>query len=67
MYGHVEMLMHEYPFSPTRHLRIWGDILIGLGTGVRAFKPLYEAFQAVGECTNHLHYVHHSRITISTC
>ena len=46
---------------------VWGDILIGLGTGVRAFKPSCEAFQAVGECTNHLHHVHHSRITISTC
>ena len=52
MHGHVVMLMHEYPFSPTRHLR--------LGTGVRAFKPSCEAFQAVGECTNHLHHVHHS-------
>ena len=43
---------------------VWGDFLIGLGTGVRAFKPLCEAFQAVGECTNHLHHVHHSGITI---
>ena len=45
---------------------VWGDILVGLGTGVRAFKPLCEAFQAIGECTNHLHHVHHSGITIST-
>ena len=45
---------------------VWGDILIGLGTGVRAFKPSCEAFQAVGKCTNHLHHVHHSEITIST-
>ena len=45
---------------------VWGDILIGLGMGVRAFKPSCEAFQAVGECTNHLHHVHHSGITIST-
>ena len=44
---------------------IWADFLTGLGMGVRAFKPLCEAFQAVGECTNHLHHVHHSRITIS--
>ena len=53
------------PFHP--HVTcVWGDILIGLGTGVRAFKPSCKAFQAVGECTNHLHNVHHSRITIST-
>ena len=65
MHGHVVMLMHKYPFSPTRHL-LWGDILIGLGMGVRAFKPSCEAFQAVGECTNHLHHVHHFGITIST-
>ena len=43
---------------------VWGDFLIGLGTGVRAFKPSWEAFQAVGECTGHLHHVHHSGITI---
>ena len=43
---------------------VWGDFLIGLDTGVRAFKPSWKAFQAVGECTNHLHHVHHSRITI---
>ena len=45
---------------------VWGDILIGLGMGVKAFKPSCEAFQAVGECTNYLHHVHHSGITIST-
>ena len=44
---------------------IWGDIPIGLGTRVRTFKPSKEAFQAVGECTNHLHHVYHSGITIS--
>ena len=44
---------------------VWGDFLIGLGMWVRAFKPSCEAFQAVGECTNHLHHVHHSGITIS--
>ena len=44
---------------------IWGDFLIGLGMRVKAFKPSCEAFQAVGECTNYLHHVHHSRITIS--
>ena len=65
MHGHVVMLMHEYPFSPTRHLRL-GDILIGLGTGVRAFKPSCEAFQTVGECPNHLHHVYHSEIITST-
>ena len=43
---------------------VWDDFLIELGMGVRAFKPSCEAFQAVGECTNHLHYVHHSGITI---
>ena len=48
------------------HPHVWGDFLIGLGTRVRAFKPLCEAFQAVGECTNRLHHVHHSRINIST-
>ena len=45
---------------------VWGDILIGLGTGVRAFKPSCEAFQTVGECPNHLHHIHHSGITTST-
>ena len=42
---------------------VWGDFLIGLGTRVRAFKPSYEALQAVGESTNHLHHLHHSGIT----
>ena len=42
---------------------VWDDTLIGLGTGVKAFKPSCEAFQAIGECTNHLHHVHHSGIT----
>ena len=45
---------------------VWGDILIGLGTRVRAFKPSCEAFQIVGECPNHLHHVYHSGITTST-
>ena len=45
---------------------VWGDILIGLGTGVRPFKPSCEAFQIVGECPNHLHHVYHSGITTST-
>ena len=44
---------------------IWGDFLIGLGMRVKAFKPSCEAFQAISECTNHLHHVHHSGITIS--
>ena len=44
---------------------VWGDILIGLGTGVRAFKPLCKAFQTIGECPNHLHHIHHSEITTS--
>ena len=44
---------------------VWGDIPVGLGTGVRTFKPSSKAFQTVGECTNHLHHVHHSGITIS--
>ena len=35
-------------------------------TGVKAFKPSCEAFQAVGECPNHLHHVYHSGITTST-
>ena len=43
---------------------VWGDFLIVLGTGVRAFKPSWEAFQTVGECTNHLYHVHHSGINI---
>ena len=43
---------------------VWGDFLIRLGTGVRTFKPSCEAFQEVGECTNHLHHVHHSGITV---
>ena len=44
---------------------IWGDIHIGLGTRFRTFKPSSEAFQAIGECTNHLHRIHHSGINIS--
>ena len=44
---------------------VWGDILIGLDTRVRTFKPSSNAFQAVGECTNHLHHIHHFGITIS--
>ena len=44
---------------------IWSDVLIGLGMKVRTFKPSSEAFQAIGECTNHLHHVHRSGITIS--
>ena len=45
---------------------VWGDILIGLGTGVWAFKPSCEAFQIVGECPNHLHHVYHSGIITLT-
>ena len=45
---------------------VWGDISIGLGMRVRAFKPSCEAFQASGECTDHLHHVHHTKIIIST-
>ena len=44
---------------------IWGDIPIGLGMRVRTFKPSSETFQAIGECTNHLHHVDHFGITIS--
>ena len=44
---------------------VWGDILIGLGMSVMAFKPSGETFQAGGECTNHFHHIHHFRITIS--
>ena len=43
---------------------VWSDIHVGLGTRVRTFKPSSKAFQAIGECTNHLHHVHHSGITI---
>ena len=67
MHGHVVMLMHEYPSSPLHpHITcVWGDIPIGLGTRVRTFEPSSEAFQASGECTDHLHHVHHIGITIS--
>ena len=54
--------MHGHPHVTC----VWGDILIGLGTGVRAFKPSCEAFQTVGECPNHLHHVYHSGIITST-
>ena len=65
MHGHVVMLMNEYPLHP--HVTcIWDDILIGLGTSIRTFKPSSEAFQASGECIDHLHHVHHTGITIST-
>ena len=65
MHGHVVILMHEYLSSPTRTC-IWGDIPIGLGTSVVTVKPYAEACQTSGECINHLHHVHYSRITIST-
>ena len=45
---------------------IWGDILIGLGTGVMTFKHSVEVSQTGSECINHLHHIHHSGITIST-
>ena len=33
MYGHVVMLMHKYPFSPTRHLHLgWYPYRIGYGS-----------------------------------
>ena len=56
----MSTLFHPYVTS------VWGDILIGLGTGVRSFKPSCEAFQIVGECPNHLHHVYHSGITTLT-
>ena len=55
--------------STLLHLHVtcsWGDIPIGLGTSVEAFKPFVEACQTGGECINHLHHLHHSWITIST-
>ena len=55
--------MHEYPSSPTRHVRL-GDIPIGLGTSVVTFKPFVEVCQTYGECVNHVHHIHHSKITI---
>ena len=45
---------------------VWGDIPIGLGTSVVAFKPSVEVCQIGYECINHLHHIHHSRITILT-
>ena len=51
MHGHVVMHMHEYPFSPICHLRLrWYPYRIRYRSW--AFKPSWEAFQAVGECTN---------------
>ena len=44
---------------------IWGDIPIGLGMRVMTFKPSVEVCQTCGEYINHLHYIHHSGITIS--
>ena len=45
---------------------VWGDIPIGLVMSVVSFKPPGEACQTSGECNNHLHYVHHTEITILT-
>ena len=45
---------------------IWGDIPIGLGMSVVAFKLSIETCHTDGECINHFHRIHHSRITIST-
>ena len=45
---------------------IWGDIPIGLGMSVVAFKLSIETCHTDGECINHFHHIHHSRITIST-
>ena len=65
MHGHSEMLMHEYSFSPAQHVHL-GDIPIRLGMSVVSFKPSGEACQTSGECINHLHHVHHTKITILT-
>ena len=69
----LEELMHEHMrwscMSTLLHPHvtcIWGDILIELGTRVRTFKLSSEAFQVVGECTNHFHHVYHFGITILT-
>ena len=45
---------------------IWGDIPIGLGMWIVTFKPAIEVRQTCGECLNHLHYVHLTRISILT-
>ena len=45
---------------------VWGDIPIGLGMSVVAFKPSREACQTGGECIDHFHHIHHFEITIST-
>ena len=45
---------------------VWGDIPIGLGTWIVTFKPAIEVCQTCGECLNHVHYIHHIRISILT-
>ena len=57
-YARMSTLLHPHVIC------VWGDIPIGLGTSVVAFKPSVEACQTGGKCINHLHHIHHSRITI---
>ena len=45
---------------------VWGDIPIRLGMWIVSFKPAVEVCQTCGECLNHLHYFHHTRISILT-
>ena len=57
--------MHEYPSSPTRHVHL-GWYPYRIGTWIVIFKPVVEVRQTCGECFNHLHYIHHTRIFILT-
>ena len=45
---------------------VWDDIPIGLGMWIVTFKPAVEVCQTCGECLNHLHYIHHTGISILT-
>ena len=45
---------------------VWGDIPIGLGTNVMAFKPSVEVCQTGGECINHPYHIPYSEITFLT-
>ena len=45
---------------------VWGNIPIGLGMWIVASKLAIEVCQTCGECLNHIHYIHHIRISILT-
>ena len=57
--------MQEYHSSPTRHVCLgWFPYRIGYVNC--DLQTCVEVFQTCGECLNHLHYIHHTGISILT-